>query len=90
RYTIARLAIDFVSGPNGVASALRTGVLSRSFNTPSLPLDIGYSASIPWYVHRAVLLRDNHCAWPRCDRARAWHARGQVGAVPVAPRTPGT
>ncbi|MGH3282740.1 MAG: HNH endonuclease signature motif containing protein, partial [Trebonia sp.] len=68
RYTIARLAIDFVSGPNGVASALRTGVLSRPFNTPSLPLDIGYSASIPWYIRRAVLLRDKHCAWPRCDR----------------------
>jgi len=68
RYSIARLAIDFVSGPDGIASALRTSLLSRPFNTPALPLDIGYSASIPWYIRRAVLLRDKHCAWPRCGR----------------------
>ena len=68
RYSIARLAIDFVSGPDGIASALRTSLLSHPFNTPALPLDIGYSASIPWHIRRAVLLRDKHCAWPRCDR----------------------
>jgi hypothetical protein len=27
RYAIARLAVDFVSGPGGLASALRTGLL---------------------------------------------------------------
>ena len=30
--------------------------------------DIGYSDTIPWYIRRAVLLRDKKCAWPRCDR----------------------
>jgi hypothetical protein len=45
RYAIARLAVDFVSGPNGLASALRTGLLQAPYNTPSLPLDIGYSES---------------------------------------------
>jgi hypothetical protein len=69
RYAIARLAVDFVSGPGGLASALRTGLLERPYSTPSLPLDIGFSDSIPGQIRRAVLLRDQHCAWPGgCDR----------------------
>jgi hypothetical protein len=69
RYAIARLAIDFVSGPAGIAAALRTGLLEEPFTTPSLPLDIGYSDSIPGHIRRAVILRDKHCAWPGgCDR----------------------
>jgi hypothetical protein len=68
RYAIARLAIDFVSGPSGIASALRTGLLQPPFNTPSLPLDIGASSNIPAHIRRAVILRDQHCAWPGgCD-----------------------
>ena len=58
RYAIARLAIDFVSGPAGLAGWLRTTLLAPPFNTPSLPLDIGYSDSIPASIRRAVLLRD--------------------------------
>jgi Domain of unknown function (DUF222) len=72
RYAIARLAVDFLSGPNGLASALRTGLLQAPFNTPSLPLDIGYSESIPAHIRRAVTLRDKHCAWPHCDRAACY------------------
>lgn len=68
RYAIARLAVDLVSGPSGVAAVLRRGLLGQPYNTPSLPLDIGYSNSIPAHIRRAVLLRDRHCAWPRCDR----------------------
>jgi Domain of unknown function (DUF222)/HNH endonuclease len=69
RHAIARLAIDFVSGPGGLASALRTGLLEQPYRTPSLPLDIGLSTSIPAHIRRAVLLRDQHCAWPGgCDR----------------------
>ena len=69
RYAIARLAIDFVSGPGGLASALRTGLLEHPYSTPSLPLDIGHAASIPGHIRRAVMLRDRHCAWPGgCDR----------------------
>jgi len=63
-----RLAIDLVSGPAGVAAILRQGLLDQPYNTPSLPLDIGYSDSIPWYIRRAVLLRDRKCAWPKCGR----------------------
>jgi hypothetical protein len=69
RYAIARLAVDFVSGPGGLAAALRTGLLEHPFSTPSLPLDIGYADSIPGHIRRAVILRDQHCAWPGgCDR----------------------
>jgi Domain of unknown function (DUF222) len=68
RYAIARLAIDFVSGPSGLASLLRTRLLEPPYNTPSLPLDVGYSDSIPAHIRRAVLLRDKRCAWPRCGR----------------------
>ena len=68
RYAMARLAIDLVSGPAGVAAILRQGLLDKPYNTPSLPLDIGYSDTIPAHIRRAVLLRDRACAWPRCGR----------------------
>ena len=41
RYAIARLAVELVSGPAGVAAVLRQGLLDKPYNTPSLPLDIG-------------------------------------------------
>jgi len=72
RYAIARLAVDFLSGPNGLAAQLRAGLLDAPYNTPSLPLDIGYAATIPAHIRRAVVLRDKHCAWPHCDRPAAW------------------
>ena len=72
RHAMARLAVDLVSGPAGVAAILRQGLLDKPYNTPSLPLDIGYSASIPWQIRRAVLLRDRKCAWPRCGRSAVY------------------
>jgi hypothetical protein len=68
RHAMARLAVDLVSGPAGVAAILRQGMLDKPYNTPSLPLDIGYSDSIPAHIRRAVLLRDKRCAWPKCGR----------------------
>jgi len=68
RHAITRLALDLVSGPSGVAAVLRRGLLEKPWNTPSLPLDIGYSHTIPGHIRRAVALRDRHCAWPGCDR----------------------
>ena len=73
RYALARLAVDLVTGPAGVASTLRRGLLEHPWNTPSLPLDVGYSDSIPAAIRQAVLWRDRYqCAWPRCGRPAAW------------------
>ncbi len=82
RHAIARLAVDLVSGPSGIAAALRQGLLTPPYNTPSLPLDIGYSRSIPGHIRRAVQLRDKHCAWPKCQRPAVYcdvhHLRHQA------------
>jgi hypothetical protein len=88
RHAMTRLALDLVSGPGGIAAALRQGLLDQPCNTPSLPLDIGYSDSIPGHIRRAVQLRDRHCAWPRCDRPAAHcdihHLRHQADGGPTS------
>jgi hypothetical protein len=66
RYAIARLAIDLVSGPTGLAAFLRQGLLSEPFNSRPVILDIGYSDQIPGAIRRAVALRARHCEWPGC------------------------
>jgi hypothetical protein len=72
QYALARLAIQFVSGPGALASALRRSLLGAPLNTKSVPLDIGYSDTIPESIRRAVILRDRHCAWSGgCDRRPA-------------------
>ncbi|MCW2929206.1 MAG: endonuclease [Actinomycetia bacterium] len=71
RYAMARLAVDLVSGPAGLAAVLRQGLLQEPFNSRSIPLDIGWSHDIPAHVRRAVLLRDRHCAWPGCRKSPA-------------------
>ena len=71
-YGLARLAIDFVSGPGGVASALRRALLGSQLNGKSVPLDAGYTDQIPAAIRHAVTQRDQHCAWPAgCDRPAA-------------------
>jgi hypothetical protein len=58
-------AIDLVSGPGGLASVLRTGLLGARLAGPSLPLDVGYSDTIPAAVRTAVIMRaGGHCEWP--------------------------
>jgi hypothetical protein len=72
RYAMARLAVELVSGPGGLASALRRGLLDAPYNSRSVVLDIGYSDTIPGPVRRAVQLRARHCEWPGCDKPLAW------------------
>ena len=56
-------AVDLLSGPGGLASFLRRRQLGVRLGGPSLPLDIGYSESVPAGIRNAVLLRDRHCQW---------------------------
>jgi len=54
---------DLLSGPSGLASFLRTRQLGARLAGPSLPLDIGYSSTIPAAIRTAVILRDQRCLW---------------------------
>ena len=56
-------AVDLVSGPGGLASFLRRRELGARLAGPSLPLDIGFSETVPAGIRNAVLLRDRHCQW---------------------------
>jgi hypothetical protein len=62
-------AVDLLSGPGGLASFLRRRQLGARLGGPSLPLDIGFSQTIPAGIRNAVTLRDQHCQWAgRCDQ----------------------
>jgi len=63
-------AAALLSGPGGLASHLRVNLLGgMSLGGPSLPLDVGDTDEIPWYLRKAVDIRDQHCSWPSgCDR----------------------
>jgi hypothetical protein len=56
-------AVDLLSGPGGLASFLRRRELGARLDGPSLPLDIGYSETIPPGIRNAVVLRDRRCRW---------------------------
>jgi hypothetical protein len=56
-------AVDLLSGPGGLAGFLRRRQLGARLSGPSLPLDIGYSETIPAGIRNAVMLRDRHCEW---------------------------
>jgi hypothetical protein len=72
RATLLALAADAMSGPDGLAGNLRTRQLGAPWNGKSLPLDMGKVKGIPEHLRRAVILRDQHCAWPGgCDRPPA-------------------
>jgi hypothetical protein len=47
-------------------------LLGARLGGPSLPLDIGYSETIPAGIRNAVMLRDRHCQWAGgCDQPAA-------------------
>jgi hypothetical protein len=62
-------AVDLLSGPGGLASFLRRRQLGARLAGPSLPLDIGFSETIPAGIRNAVTLRDRHCQWAgKCNQ----------------------
>ncbi len=61
---IVAQAVQLLPGPGGLVSHVRRGMAGGRLGGPSIPLDIGYSATIPAGIRHAVRLRDQHCAWP--------------------------
>ncbi|HEY1003547.1 MAG TPA: DUF222 domain-containing protein [Streptosporangiaceae bacterium] len=81
--------VDLLSGPGGLASFLRRRQLGARLAGPSLPLDIGYSETIPAGIRNAVTLRDKHCQWAgRCDQpaeaCQVHHARHKANGGPTS------
>ena len=65
-------AVELLSGPGGLASFLRRKLLDARLGGDSLPLDIGYSDTVPAGIRNAVRLRARHCEWAgRCDQPAA-------------------
>jgi hypothetical protein len=65
-------AVELLSGPGGLASFLRRKLLGTRLGGPSVPLDIGYSDTVPAGIRNAVRHRAGHCEWPgRCDQPAA-------------------
>ncbi len=56
-------AVELLSGPGGLASYLRRKLLGARLGGESLPLDIGYSQTVPAGIRNAVRLRGGHCEW---------------------------
>jgi hypothetical protein len=74
RMTMLRLAADVMSGPTGLAAALRAaqhggtpeGSQSQPLTVP-IPLDAGQATPvIPASLARAVTTRHTHCVFPGC------------------------
>jgi Domain of unknown function (DUF222)/HNH endonuclease len=69
---VLRHAADVLSGPAGLAAALRTGLPGPQAAGVSLPLDVGaVTSTIPAHLRRAVTARDRHCAFPGCRQQPA-------------------
>jgi hypothetical protein len=69
RRALLALAADVLSGPGGLAAALRANLLGQPYTTISLPLDVGAASEvIPGHLRRAVIARDRHCSFPGCTQ----------------------
>ena len=69
RDLVLQHATGLLSGPAGLAAALRAQALDHPLTGPSQPLDLGTPTPvIPPHLRRAVALRDRHCQFPGCTQ----------------------
>jgi hypothetical protein len=72
RQMIIRHAAQVLSGPSGLAAALRRDLGQPLAASVSLPLDIGAATdTIPVHLRRALGIRDPFCRFPGCDEPAA-------------------
>jgi Domain of unknown function (DUF222) len=72
RQIVLAHAADLMSGPDGLAAYLRTGLLNGPATAASLPLDTGAATeTIPAHLRRLVITRDRHCRFPGCEQPPA-------------------
>ena len=70
--TMLRWAIKVLSGPDGLASYLRTRVLTGPLSGASIVLDAGTDdRTVPAALERLVRRRDEQCRFPGCDHPAA-------------------
>jgi Domain of unknown function (DUF222)/HNH endonuclease len=83
--TLARYATAMLSGPTGLAAALRSGLPGPIGAGVSLPLEVSSATSaVPPHLRRAVIVRDRCCAFPGCHRQP-----GRCQVHHVVPRSQG-
>jgi len=72
RDTLLNMSISLLSGPGGLAACLRTTTLGQPYTARSQPLDVGRSTrTVPPYLRKAVIQRDQHCQFPGCTQPPA-------------------
>ncbi len=72
RDTLLQMSINLLSGPGGLAACLRATTLGQPYTSLSQPLDIGRSTrTVPAYLRKAVIQRDQHCQFPGCHQPPA-------------------
>ncbi len=72
RQILLARAADLLSGPQGLAAYLRTGLLEGPAAAVGLPLDTGAATkTIPAHLRRLVIARDRHCRFPGCAQPPA-------------------
>ena len=80
-------AVELLSGPGGLASFLRREQLDARLAGPSLPLDIGYSKSVPAHIRKAVRLRPGTANGPAAAASPLRRARYTTSSTrPMAAR----
>lgn len=69
RETLLSWAVKVLSGPGGLASYLRTGLMTGPLAGPSIVLDVGRDdKTVPAPLDRAIRRRDRRCRFPGCDQ----------------------